>query len=409
LSKENYYSEADFKLTKLTLTKGVEVIDLTGVYGDITIYESMTDQCMSGSVSILDVHNINERTPICGNEIIEIEFATAGSSVSINVQGIVYKVDANTRMSQTSSCYVIWFMDEFMYRNARTVYRYGHTCEWSKMIELIYKNTMKNNKTKLKTIDTVATVGIETWVGNKRPPLYTINKIAERSFSKSNEYGYVFWEDSDSFNFKPLEYLYQQEPVTEFINKDNGIYKDVKQRTVERFTAIQDIKFNQSSNSHGDKIKDGVHGSSWYSIDLVSKDLLEFNYNKSTQFNKDKSLGEYAHQYNDIEEDTYDDFHIMEVQPNTPSGLKPKALNIMQLKNAETFSATILCNGDSSLRTGQIAKINLPNWNNSANTDSTTTYNGKVLISQIKHIITHKTYTQQIVITKDAYASEFLQ
>lgn len=409
MPKEKYVSEGEYHLTKLTLRKGVEVIDLKGLFIDIAIYESMFDQVISGDISITDVHGVDERTPMYGNEMIEIEFYTAGNSSNpISITGVVYKIDAKTQLSQSASGYIIRFTDEFLMKSSRLAYRYGHEIEIGKMVKQIYNNTMNNSVSDKKQIDIVPTSGIEHYVGTKAHPLGIINKLAEKSVSTSGEYGYMFYQDNQKFNFKPIEYLYKQDPVTEFINRDSGIFQDVKQHTVERFNAIQKIELADTNNVYAERLARGAHGSRWYSIDLISKRVIAHDYNKTSAFDKSKSLGTTPHLYNDISETTYDDLHITEVQANVPSGLQTKCFNLMQRENLFTFRATITTNGDSSLSVGQVAKVNLPNWDNSKQL-TTKPYSGNFLITEIKHVLNRRTYIQSIMVQKDAYDVEFVQ
>ena len=235
--KTTYSTEGEYQLTKCVLRSGAIELDLTGMLVDIAIYENMFDQIISGDISVVDTHGIDDCLPLYGNEVVEIEFYTAGVVDNpINITGCVYKIDPAQQLSGSSSGYVIRFADEFLIRSSRTAYRYGHQTELSNMVTLVYNNTMKDSLTRKKHVDVVKTRGIDHYVGNKVSPLSIIQKLSERSVSVNSEYGYIFFQNNRGFNFKPLEYLYKQEPVTEFINRDAGVFNDVKQKTIERLS-----------------------------------------------------------------------------------------------------------------------------------------------------------------------------
>lgn len=404
--KTTYDSEGSYNLTKLNLIKGYEVIDLTGIFIDIAIYESMFDQVISGDISLIDTKAIDERTPLVGNEKIEIEFYTAGNDSSpIKITGLVYSIDPKNRISQTASGFIIRFADEFLIKSSRMAYRYGHQCEISKMVQYVYKNTMGSDA---KSFEAVDTIGIDHFVGNKIPPLKVINKVSDRARSKSGDYGYMFYQDNRKFNFKPLQYLFQQDPTTEFINVDQGVYRDVKQKAVERFTAIQKIEIDPLNNTYSERIARGHHGTRWYSIDIQQKQVIKSDWSKTANFNSEKSLGNHPELFNDIDQEI-DGMHYSEVQRDVSQGLADKQKNTMIKDCIFTFRAYITVMGDSSLCIGQTAKVNLPNWDNRGDASKVNPYDGKFLITEIKHVLTKRSYIQSITVQKDAYQLEYLQ
>lgn len=406
--KTTYSTEGEYQLTKCVLRSGAIELDLTGMLVDIAIYENMFDQIISGDISVVDTHGIDDCLPLYGNEVVEIEFYTAGVVDNpINITGCVYKIDPAQQLSGSSSGYVIRFADEFLIRSSRTAYRYGHQTELSNMVTLVYDNTMKDSLTRKKSVDVVKTRGIDHYVGNKVSPLSIIQKLSERSVSVNSEYGYIFFQSNRGFNFKPLEYLYKQEPVTEFINRDAGVFNDVKQKTIERFNAIQSIEISDTNNVFSDRVAKGIHGSRWYSFDMITKSIHVYDYDKTSQFKPQNSLSVVPHMKNQIDP-SYDGLHVMEVQANAPSGLTDKSLNVMQLENVFSFRAVITCNGDSTLAVGDVVLVNLPQWNMNRG-ELAKPKAGKFLITEIKHVLTKRTYIQSIVIQKDGFDAEIAQ
>jgi hypothetical protein len=245
-------------------------------------------------------------------------------------------------------------------------------------------------------------------VGNKIPPLKVINKVSDRARSKSGDYGYMFYQDNRKFNFKPLQYLFQQDPTTEFINVDQGVYRDVKQKAVERFTAIQKIEIDPLNNTYSERIARGHHGTRWYSIDIQQKQVVKSDWSKNANFNSEKSLGNHPELFNDIDTEV-DGLHYSEVQRDVSQGLADKQKNTMIKDCIFTFRAYITVMGDSSLCIGQTAKVNLPNWDNRGDASKVNPYDGKFLITEIKHVLTKRSYIQSITVQKDAYQLEYLQ
>lgn len=406
MSKSSYSVEGDYHLTRCVLTAGKLEIDLSGMFIDIAIYENMFDQVISGDISVADAHGLEDRTPLYGNEIIDIEFYTAGNEESpIHISGLVYKIDSSQMISGSSAGYIIRFADEFMIRSSKMAYRYGHQTEISNMVSMIYHNTMKNSTTEAKPLHITPTAGIEHYVGNKISPMAVISRLSDKAVSKNNEYGYMFYQDNRGFNFRPLEELYKQEPVTEFINRDAGIFKDAKQHTVERFNAIQNIEFAESNNSYVERIARGSHGSRWYGLDLLSKQITVVDQHREKSFDSGRSLGSVPHMLNEIES-SVDGLHVLNV--GVGENIQTKSSNILSRENIFTFRAMITTNGDSSLKVGDVVLVNLPQWN-TARGEVSKPKAGRFLMTEIKHVLNKRSYIQLITIQKDGYDVEVSQ
>lgn len=372
-------------------------LDFRQVFFDITLYESIFDIVMSGNASIIDTENMKDRLPLYGNERIEIEWHTAGNEENpIKFTGQIFKIEPKSRITEHSGGYVIHFASPEMISSARSQTQRGYNDTPVNIIKDIYSRIARRDNPK--QIESEECNVMTALAFGSHKPFEAISITTKRA-TTSDRNGWLFWEDSRQFNFKSIETLYTQEPITEFIYRNSGTFQDVQQRHVERFTAIQDITVLED-DSFIDRIAEGQHGSRWLFLDLTSKTLNEINYTKTEYYNPEKSLGKLPVK-RDLDNPEYTDdweFGIGFPDQDYLSFVK----GIMLKRNCNMYRARISINGDTAIRSGLVCKGTLPAWNRAENAD-TDMIKGKFLFTEVKHVLGRKTYNQVLMIQKDAY------
>lgn len=406
MNSANYTASGQYVLSQLMLfTKRGEseqelAWDLSQSYVECSLFESLNDDCMSGYVVVVDSVNLNDFLPLYGYERIELEFYTAGAEQNrIQYTGYVYKVNERIRLSEHSMTYKINFISEEFLKSERTFVQTGYRDNNDKIAYDIYRRFMRGKQNKPFIAD--QTVGISDYTFGALEPIECINILTRTAVASSGNVGYLFFENNEAFNFVSIQSLYQQEPVARYMNRLAGVYDDVKERSIEQFESIQGIEYLEE-NSLLDRLNDGLHGSDHVYFDLVTKQTIQHHYRKSDVYDRTKSLGEIP----DKKEiaDGHDIINLGYVADNlaqTPYVVDSK----MKLIEAGTFRANIMVFGDSKLKAGDVLEVYLPrlyvDQENKRNV-----FEGKVLISAIRHTITPDEYIQEIEIIKDAYNEE---
>lgn len=379
-----------------------QFINLIPLMVECSLYESIEDKVMSGSVSIIDAAAIDDIFPIDGFERISISFYTAGNdSNPINYEGYIYKVSPKHRVTEHANGLTLYFCSEASLLSTRAFVQSGYNDSPDVIVDNIYRQYLQ--RFTRKPLVTSSAKGICKHVFGAITPLEAISVLERYSSSIEGNSSYVFYEDNQKFNFKPLQELYQQEPVASYKYALAGAYNNVNNKNEESFENIQDIRV-KNENSLSDKIMDGLYGSKHCIFDLMTKTFINDStvlYNKDEWYNKEKSLGKYPsrkkqEQREDIIKMSYgsgvDDLVLHRDRINSE----------MKRIELELCTAEILVFGDSKLKVGDVIECFLPNLNmDQDNIESP--FSGKFLITAIKHMIMPETYTQTIQVQKDAY------
>ena len=401
-----YFDNGQYNLTKLLLktntSQKVEV-DLRPAMYDMTLYETIYKETLSGNLTIIESSNIVREYSLGNRETIEIEFNTAGVDKTTKMKAVVYKVGEPQRVSDHATGHTIYFMSEEALNSVRKKTFWGATDVISSLVTRLYDGIKR--AVDPKPLEVSPTMLIQSYVFTGNEALDAIHMVSSKAMSASGNRGYVFYEDFDKFNFKPLEELYQQDPVVEYAYKNSGVYNDVKNRAAEAFNAYQDYEVLPAANM-AQRLTDGLYGSSWANFSINQKFIAIENYDAKKDFDQSKSLGKSPLPIDNDYNDAYSDRLFLSYSCSTDEAHQPMVLNKMTKARSSAFSVSIGVFGDSTLRVGQTCKANIPNWSSNgmqpsgADRDVLT---GKFLIAEIKHQFTQKLYTQRIKIVKDAY------
>lgn len=396
-----YTGNGQFDLEKLSLfyiTTGdnEHELNLKTAYVQLDLYESIFNNTMAGSVSIIDTFNLQDILPLYGDERIELSFFTSGNDGNpIDYKGVVYKVSEKHRISEHSSGYTIYFISKEAIESQQN---YVHES---------FQNTSSNvaielfNKIKYeKQINVKDTVNIEHYVFGTFKPLQAMNVLCKRSISKENEAGYLFYEDSKQFNFVPLQSLYKDDSIYEYTSKPKGMNKDPNKRIEDAHKNIQNIRILEE-NSYMDRMIEGLHGSTFSRFDLLTKEYNKFEYDKDSNFDESKSLGKYPHKKE--LQTSYQNKSNMRYDSNSTLPLESIAIGLQSIIEISTIRVEISIFGNSVLRCGKCIDLNLPVWNKDQDL-ITDRISGKFLMGDIHHqLIKDDTYTQTLMLYKDSY------
>jgi hypothetical protein len=398
-----YTASGNYELTKLVLrTEDSSPDNNTGLFWDLrpflaeaSLFESIENVAMSGYVAIVESFNISDVLPLYGNEIVEMEFVTAGSDHAVKYSGRVYKITDRHRISEHASGYVIKFVSEASILSQRKFVNRGFKSTIGEIVDSVYRTKLSGSVQKPLRVE--KTRGIHTYTIGEQKPLEAIMWLSRQAKSSTGNSGYVFFENHSEFVFASLESMYEQEPVAHYNNKHSGVYSDVKKRHEEEFGRIQDVDMFEE-NSILDRYMEGFHGSEHMYFDIVEKRIVNYKFDNEKEFKPEKSLGDIVNKK--PVETGRDLIRFRYVGDSTYT--YDETLNIMKIKQSEMFKGRIVVFGDSKLLAGDIIEVDFPNWS-SHQKEAKSAYSGKVLISGIRHLLTQTSYSQNLLVRKDAY------
>jgi hypothetical protein len=203
-----------FKINELVIVTKGGPIDISVIYEEINIFDSLFLPVMSGNILIRDAAGLSGSLLFDGSESILIDIAKDSNSdvASFKKAFRIYKQSTRKNDGLNSELYLLHFCsDELMYSDQQRVNQsYDNT--YGKVVEKILEDYLGVPSGESDGIFE-DTVGIRNIVIPNLRPIEAIEWCAKRSLDIKQAPNYLFYQNLIGFNFAPLSMLLTQEEI----------------------------------------------------------------------------------------------------------------------------------------------------------------------------------------------------
>jgi hypothetical protein len=394
-----YFRSGQFELAKLTVITTGEApveLDMSNAYVNVTLYESIFNKCMSGTISFVDTNNIINMYGLGNGETVEIQFNTSGVTEPIKFTGTVFELMGPAVLNDHASGYTLHFASPISLNSMRLALFNPYKDTVDKSVADIYGKLSGKKK-----LDTHKTKYLEHVVLTGQRPLEAIDMFSQMAVGSDASYGYMFFEDNTQFNFKPLSVLYKQEPVREFFYSSMPAFDNVKNSHEEMFDVYQEFEYEEGSK-YIELIDDGILGTTVNSVSLSEKSNTVTSYLPEKVFSKSSALADHTF----LTKHKTSNQSRVRVTYDIKSRQSELDVEKNRLHKFKALSTVLNIGifGDSTLRVGQTCIANVPTYSTEDfSHNAINPYSGKFLIAEIKHVFSPKQYNQRIMLIKDSY------
>jgi hypothetical protein len=251
------------------VTNTGRIFDITNIMVDLTLYEDIFSNTMSGYIIIQDANDMIENLPLVGEEQFKIRLSTPTLKDVIEKTFYIYKLEARVLGKRTQTYQLDFCSRELIYSMNSKV---------SKAFEGKISDTVVDIFSDTRYLASESDIYVEDTLNEYQfvapfwSPLATINWLAMRSINENEVSNYVFFESNQSFEFVSIDTLIGCDPVFEYFNSDvdqNTVYgaESVKEGKYAIVESVQnDITFDYLRN-----ISSGMYASKLYTYDMTSK------------------------------------------------------------------------------------------------------------------------------------------
>ena len=261
-------NSSKFEVIELTVvTKGGKV-DISRIYEEINLFDSLFVPVMSGIVVINDAIGLSNKLLFDGSECLLINITNTASSSVLNFKKAfrIFKQSDRTNTNQNSETYSLHFVsDELMFSDQQLVTQ-AYKGTYTDIIKKILVSYLKVPDNKLNGV-IENTTGIRDIVIPNLKPLDAIEWCAKRAIDENRSPNYVFFENSLGYNFASLSTLLSQKELFEI---------RFRAKNLEETSVIDDLfspKHYEMINQV-DKIKatrDGVNAGTFIGFDPITR------------------------------------------------------------------------------------------------------------------------------------------
>jgi len=404
---------------------------LTNKVVNVTIFEDIENPYLTGNISFMDDHNVQNLLPLIGQELLKLKIRTPSMKDSREIiESLFYIKSLASSLEVNANKKIISFEFislEGMENRRKTMHR-TLTGSFSSMVETILRTDLKSTKDFF--VD--PTVGIKKIVATDISPIFLINSFVEQAVSeKFGSPSYMFFETLEGFHFRSLESLYKEDTVMDYTADSEAGFTERKKGYSDVLTELNKIRkssLNNSNDSLSDSIS-GAYGSKVITHDIFNKTYSQTSYNYFESFEKEKHINYFADNgesrgkqspiFSDVAIDdnkstaadrpvktflrpvsfsdiaSRSDAHFTNSSgTHAFSGYDPDSWitrRTSMMNNFEAIEANIVVDGHTAVRAGEMVKLTLPSNAQSKQTKENQVdrfFRGAFLIRNIQHDFT---------------------
>jgi hypothetical protein len=263
-----------FKINELTLVTKNGNIDISAIYEEISIYDSLFMPVMSGKILIRDSLGLSGKLLFDGSESLLIEIVKdENSNIAVFKRSFrVYKQSDRTNLNLNSEAYVLSFVsDELVYSDQQRINQ-SYENSYTEIIKRIMVNYLKLPQNQLGgSYD--ETIGIRQFVIPNLRPLEAIEWCAKRSVDTNNSPNFLFYQNITGYNFASLSKLLEKPEIIniKFEPKNTSEIDDINQ-----ISSARSLEVVSQANSV-EKTRSGVNAGKFIGFDPMTRMIATKN------------------------------------------------------------------------------------------------------------------------------------
>lgn len=197
-----------FSLNELAIVTKTGKLDISKLFQELNIFDSILSPVMTGAVVIIDSIGLSAKLLFDGSEVLLVNIGKDTDSESFRLKKAfrIYRQTNRATIEQNSETYTLEFVsDEFIFSEQQKINQ-SYKTTYSDTAKKILVNYLKVPEQKLRGVFQ-ATTGIRDIVIPNLRPLEAIEWCAKRSIDQKRSPNYVFFENNLGYNFASLSYL----------------------------------------------------------------------------------------------------------------------------------------------------------------------------------------------------------
>ena len=185
-----------FTLNELVIISKTGKIDISKIYEEINIFDSILSPVLSGVIGINDSVGLSQKLVFDGSEVLLVNIGKDSDSSSLRLKKAfrIYKQSERQNLTQNSEKYNLEFVsDEFIFSDQQRINQ-SYNATYSDIVKRILTDYLKAPSTKLNG-SFENTSGIRDIVIPNLKPIEAIEWCAKRSVDGNKSPNYMFFEN----------------------------------------------------------------------------------------------------------------------------------------------------------------------------------------------------------------------
>lgn len=394
-------------------------VDISSMVGELSIYEDIFSNSMSGHIVIEDAMDLVSTLPMTGEEYLEIELRTPTLERKISKTFYVYKMQGRTSKKRVQS-YVLNFCSQELIFSSNTKISKAYSGKISTIASDIFSDDRFMNSDRTMYVE--ETKNAYSFIVPYWSTFETMNWLANRAINSNGTPNYLFYESNQAFSFVSVEKLMSSAPEREYI------FSDVDANTAVGFDGNMEDKYKvvesidtAVSFDYLRNLSAGMFASKLYTLDMTTKNIETNTFDYIRDWNKFKHLNEHPMKTTKLSRRKL--ANIFHAEKNNYLHGKTKQdqnhRNVFLQRNSlleqlSSFKISIKVAGRTDIKVGNTITLTIPELRPilKDELDSTSVessyYTGKYLVTAIRHQIVANQHTMYMEIVSDSFVKKLI-
>ena len=421
---------SQYKIKEVVVVTKGGPIDITGIFEEINLFDSIFLPITSGNILITDAIGLSGKMSFDGSEVIAINIEKGENSpiAAFKKSFRIYKQTDRRSINQSSENYILHFVaDELMFSDQQRVSQ-SYETTYSQIVQKILSNYLKLTDKDKGLLEN--SFGIKKVVIPNLRPLEAAEWCAKRAVDEKNSPNYLFFKNNIGYNFVTLSTL---------LVKDSILDINFQPKNLENKNAIEELSSAKTyevlvQNDMIDKTRSGVNAGKFIGFDPMTGTFGEKNINFNSHYNsvdhgnKNPNLTEIFNRDNTSTLTTYDSRKVVSIYgskrkfSNYIKKYDPESISKIEdyenfsfqrkaiLKNLVAKRLKITMPGNFQLTSGFNVNFVVPGFSvrPKGHDNNDTSVSGKYLIVATRHIISMSKHETIIEVASDSTTNQSL-
>lgn len=212
MSEFNVIQSTDFTINELVIVSKYGRIDISGMFEEINIYDSILMPCVTGNIVITDAIGLSDKLLFDGTEILLVDVDKGGNFFPLKRSFRIYKQSNRKNINMTSETFVLHFAsEELIYSNQQKISR-SYNTTYAEIAVSVLNGDLNIPIEEFKGVFD-SSIGVKKVIIPNLPPLETIQWIAKRAIDKNNSPTFLFFQNNEGYNFCTVSSMMEREPL----------------------------------------------------------------------------------------------------------------------------------------------------------------------------------------------------
>lgn len=269
-----------FRVKQISIMTKGGAIEVTGLYDELNIFDSLFMPMLSGNILITDSVGLSKSLNFDGSEVIFVDIEKSTNFLSFTKSFRIYKQSDRRNVNQSTEKYILHFVaDEFIFSNQQRVTQ-SYQMKYSDVVSNILNNYLKVQSKDKGIFENSS--GIKKIVIPNLEPLEAVEWCTRRSIDNRNAPSFVFFSNLIGYNYVTLSTL---------LKKDSVLNINFDPKNLSDGDALKEMSNARSfelilQNDSIDKIRSGVNAGKFIGFDPLTRSFGEKNITFDDHYNK---------------------------------------------------------------------------------------------------------------------------